>query len=73
LDVLDLGQYLRFGGRITTELVGDDDPWDVLQSLQQLSEELLRSPLVPPRLHQDIEHFAVLIDGAPQVPQLAID
>jgi hypothetical protein len=71
--VLDVGQYLRFGRRITAELVGDDGARNVLQSFQQFAKEFLCGLFVTPWLHEDIEHFAILIDGAPQVLQLAID
>src|ERR1700674_4173160 len=73
LYVLDIGQYLCLGGGITAQLVGDDGPRDVLQSLQQLAKEFLGSLSIAKRLHQDIEHLAVRIDGAPQIIQLAID
>jgi hypothetical protein len=63
--VLDIGQYLRLGGGITAQLVGDDGPRNVLQSMQQLAKEFLGSLSIAQRLHQDIEHLAVLIDGAP--------
>jgi len=73
LYVLDIGEYLRLGGRIAAKLVGDDGPRDVLQSLQQLAKEFLGSLFIAERLHQNIEHLAVLIDGAPQILRLAID
>src|SRR6266481_5630648 len=57
------GQYLRLGGGITAEFVGDDGPRHILQPPQQLAKELLGSLSVAARLHQDIEHLAVLIDG----------
>ena len=72
LYVLDTGQYLRLGGGITAELVADDGARDILQLPQQLAKELLGSPPIASRLHQDIQYLAVLIDGAPQILQLAI-
>jgi hypothetical protein len=52
----------------------DDDGWrDILQSPQQLAKKLLGGLSIAAWLYQDIEHLAVLIDGAPQILQLAID
>jgi hypothetical protein len=73
LDVQHIAQYLSLGGGIAAELVGDDGAWHILQASQQFAKELLRSSSVAARLHQNIEHFAVLIDRAPQLLQLAID
>ena len=44
--------------RPAVRIFGQDD-------LQQFAEELLRSPLVTPRLDEDVEHIAVLVDGPP--------
>jgi hypothetical protein len=44
-----------------------------LQSLQQLSEEFLRSPLVAPPLHRDIEHFAIPIKELAQESGLSVN
>lgn len=37
------------------------------------AEEFFRGLLVPPALHQDIEHMAILVDGAPQVVAFAMN
>ena len=71
--VFDIGQHLCLGGNITAQLVGDDGPWHVLQSLEQLPEESLGHLLVPARLNQDVEYSPVLINSAPQILQLAVD
>src|SRR6266849_4150948 len=58
-------QDLGLGCGVAAQLVGDNHPGDVLKHLQQFAEELLRSPLVTPRLDEDVEHLAVLVDGPP--------
>jgi hypothetical protein len=42
LPVLDAREDLALGRPVTRELVGDDHPRDILQALEQLTEELLR-------------------------------
>jgi len=49
--------------RTTAQLVSDNDPRDALQTPEQLAKELLRCTLISPRLHQDVEHLSVLVDG----------
>src|SRR5215471_9518493 len=66
-------QDLALGRAVALQLIGDNDAWDVLQPLEQLTKELLRRLLVPAALHQNIQHVVVLIDGAPQVMALPVD
>ena len=73
LAMLDIRQQLSLCHAVASQLVGDQDARHILQTLQQPPEEALRRPSVAPALHQDIEYDAVLIDGAPQVVQLALD
>src|ERR1700674_988864 len=73
LMMIDARHHFCLGCCVTAQLVGDDGPWNVLKTLEQFAKELLRRLLIPPRLHQNIEHLAVLVDGAPQVLQLAVD
>src|SRR5712692_2482842 len=65
------GQHLCLGSRITAQLVSDDDPRGVLQTFVQFAKELLRCTLISPRLHQNVEHLAILVDGTPQILQPA--
>jgi hypothetical protein len=58
------------GSPITLQLIRDDDPWSILAALEQLAEEFLRRLLVPPALHQDIEHAPILIDRPPEIVPL---
>jgi|ERR1700674_518056 hypothetical protein len=46
LDVLDIGQHLRFGRRITTELIGDDGAWNVLQSFSSFRRNFFAARLL---------------------------
>src|SRR5215471_7533157 len=73
LAVFDSRQALPLRCPVALELIGDDDPWHVLEPLEQLAEKLLRRVRIAPALHQDIEHVIVLIDGAPQVMALPVD
>jgi hypothetical protein len=49
------------------QFVGHDDPRHILQTLQQSLEEPLCSVGIAPRLDKDIQHNAILIDGAPKI------
>src|SRR5215510_2900543 len=66
-------QDLALGGCVALELIGDDHARDVGQPLEQLTEELLRGPLVPATLHHDIQHVAVLIYRPPEIVVFALD
>jgi hypothetical protein len=63
LAVLHARQDFPLGRAIAFELIRDDHPWHVGQALEQLAEELLRGLLIPPTLHQNFQHVAILIDG----------
>lgn len=44
-----------------------------LKGLEQFAQEFLRRPLIPPRLNDDVDYFAVLVDGTPQIPEITVD
>ena len=71
--VLDCGQYLRLGGGIAAKFVGNYGSRHILQLPQQLAKGLLGSSSVAAWLHQNIQYLAVLIDGTPQILELAVD
>jgi hypothetical protein len=71
--VLDIRQDLAFRHTVTFQLVGDEDARRVLQALQETLEEALRRPGIAACLDQDIKHDAVLINGAPEIMQIALD
>ena len=66
-------QDLALGRRVALEFVGDDHAWHVDQFLEQLTKELLRRPLVPAALYQDIQDVPVLINRPPQVVTLSFN
>jgi len=67
LPVCDARQHRLFRGPVAFQLIGDDDPWDVLAPFEELAEERLGGALIAPSLHQNIEHGPVLIDRPPQI------
>ncbi len=54
-------------GRVAAELVCDQPARLAALSSQQLAEEPFGRPSIAPRLHQDVEHVAVLVHGTPQI------
>ena len=73
LPVFDPRQDLPFRRAVALQLVGDDHPWHVLQSLEQLTKELLGGFFIPAALHQNVEDVVVLVDSTPQGMAFAID
>jgi hypothetical protein len=73
LPVFDAREDLPLGSPVAFQPIGDDDAWNVPTSFEEPAEEGLRSVLVPPALHQDIEHSPVLIHGPPEIVPLPID
>jgi hypothetical protein len=73
LPVLDAGHDLAVSGAVGAQLVRDDHPRHRACRLEESAEESLRRGLVPPVLHQDIQHHAVLVDSPPEVLALAVD
>jgi hypothetical protein len=73
LTVFHTWENLPLGCAIAFQLIREDHPGDVLQALEQLAKEFLRRLLVPPALHQDVEHVALLIHGPPEIVTLSGD
>ena len=73
LAVFDIGHQRTLRRAIAAQLVGDDDPRHILQTLQQPLEEALRRSGIAATLHQDVEHDPILIDGTPKIMQLTPD
>jgi hypothetical protein len=73
LPMLAAGQALAYGGTVASQMIGDDDSWNVREIFDPLAEELFRSRLIPAALHQDIKDVAVLIDGTPEIVACAVD
>ncbi len=66
-------ENLPLRSAVASEFIRDDHPRHVRQARKELAEKLLRGPLVPPALHRDVEHMAILIHGTPQKMALAVD
>ena len=73
LPVFDVREDLPLRRAVAFQPIGDDDPRHVPAAFKELAEELLGRVLVPPTLHQDIEHRPVLIHGPPEIMALPID
>ena len=73
LVMLHRGHDFCLGCCVAAQLVGDDGTWDVLKAFQQLAKELLGGFLVPPRLHEDIKHVAILVYCTPEILQFAVN
>jgi hypothetical protein len=58
-------QFIMLRRTVAFELVRDEYPWHRRQAFEELAEKLLRLLLVPPTLHQDIEHVIVLVHRSP--------
>jgi hypothetical protein len=58
---------------IAGQLVGHNHPRHLPQAVEQPTEKPLSRHRVAPRLHQDVEHVAVLVDRAPQLTGSAVD
>jgi hypothetical protein len=66
-------EHLPLGGPIAFQFVGNEYPRDMLAAFEELAQEGLGRVLVPPTLHEDIQHVPVLIDGPPEIVPLPID
>jgi hypothetical protein len=52
---------------VRSQLIGDDGLWMDSSVHEQATQQLQRRVFVAALLHQDIQHFAFVVDGAPQV------
>src|SRR3954469_9289296 len=66
LAVLDARHDLPLGGRIASQLVGNQHTRRAALLLQQLAQQAFGGLLIAPALDEDIENEAFLIDGAPE-------
>ena len=69
--VLNRRHYLPFGGRIALEFVRHHAPWRRTLALEQLTQETFGCALVAAFLDQNVNRIAVLVNGSPQILQLA--
>jgi len=54
LAMLDARHDLNLGGGITLELVGNRNPWRIVQAPEKLAKESFHGLPVAPALHEDI-------------------
>jgi len=64
--MLDRGHHVCLCSVVAGELVRDHHAWHAGLTLQQLAEQALGGPLVPPALDQGVEHDPILVDSSPQ-------
>ena len=58
---------------VAAQLVGDQPPRLTLLALQQLAKKACGSPAVAPRLDEDVDDVAILIDGTPEIVAPSLD
>jgi hypothetical protein len=58
---------------IAPQLIGHEHSRHILQTLQQPLEEALRGVGIAPRLNENVEHDAILVDGTPEIVLHALD
>ncbi len=58
---------------VTSQLVGNETKKFSSLTLNEFPKESSRRTPVTTRLDEDVEHIAVLVDGAPEVLSLAVD
>jgi hypothetical protein len=61
------------GSGVASQFVGNDLQWFRTLATQEFSKKSLCGALITMRLDQNVDHVAVLIHGAPQIPLLAVD
>ena len=60
-------------GAIARQLVRHQSVRFTALSLQQPAKEAFRCSPIPSWLHEDVDHVAILVDGAPKILTLALD
>lgn len=65
--------HLTLSDAVAAQLVGHDQPRLILRPRQQPFEEVLCCLGTAPDPDQDVEHDAILIDGAPEIVLDALD
>jgi hypothetical protein len=73
LAVFHAGHELPLRCPLARQLIRDDHPRDIAQTLEQLAEELFCCGLIATALNQNIQHVAVLIHRTPEVMALPLD
>ena len=73
LPMRDTAQALACGGTVASQLIGDDDSWNVREIFELLAQELFPSRFIPAAPYEDIKDVPVLIDGTPEIVACAVD
>lgn len=73
LPILHARHEFPLSGPITLRLIGDDHPWNVRASLEQLAEVPFGRSLIATGLDQDIVNMAIRIDRSPPIVPLPIN
>src|SRR3954447_24134815 len=71
--LLDRGHHLTLGGAVAGQLVRNQDTRGSALLFQQLAQQALGGPLVPPLLDENVEHNPILVDSPPEPMLLAAD
>jgi len=71
--MLHRGHQLAGSDPVAGQLIGHQHPRHIPQTLEQFTEKPLGCLGVSLRLHQDVEHVAMLVDRTPQVMGDAAD
>ena len=58
---------------IASEFVRHEAPWLTALALEKFTKELFRGAPIAPRLNQDVDEIAVLVDCTPQILTPAAD
>src|SRR5689334_15923830 len=69
--MFNAGHNLALRRTGASQLVSDEHTRRVAQAFQQFAEEPLGGFGIAPALHQDAEDVSILIDGSPQIMNLA--
>ena len=65
--VHDRRHHATVGRRVAAQLVGDQPAGHTALAFQQLPEEAFGRVPITSRLHEDVDHVAVMVDGAPEI------
>jgi hypothetical protein len=61
----DIRQDRSLSDAVAAQTIVDEASRFVLEPMQQVLKETLRGSAVPPVLHQDVQHDAMLVNSAP--------
>jgi hypothetical protein len=73
LTVLHVRKQLPLSDTVTSEFIRHDHSRFVFQAGEQTSEETLRRLTITATLNQNVEHYTVLVHGAPEIMKYAVD